>query len=261
MSIEALKEAFLNINLLHVAFLILIGIGAGFVQRVSGFGLGIFAMLFMPYFMPTASATAISSLFSCGTSGYNAIKYRKNINFKIVIPLICAALITIPIAVEVAAYVPKDVFKIILGVVLILLSIYFIFFNRKIAIKPTIFNGVLAGAVGGTLSGLFSTGGPPIVLYLTHATDDKNLYFATIQFYFFFSNIYATVSRIFKGIIDWNVCIYAVLGFAGCMLGDFIGKFFFDKLNPEKFKLVIYIGMIISGLIMVLTPLVSLIFA
>lgn len=64
----------------HAILLVLIGIGAGFVQRVSGFGLGIFVMMFLPHFMPShTAAAAISSLFSCVTSSYNALRYRKNI--------------------------------------------------------------------------------------------------------------------------------------------------------------------------------------
>ena len=51
--------------LVHGLYLVLIGIGAGFVQRVSGFGLGIFAMMFLPYFTPTPVAATISTLFSC----------------------------------------------------------------------------------------------------------------------------------------------------------------------------------------------------
>ena len=34
-------------NICSVLFLVMIGIGAGFVQRVSGFGLGIFAIIFI----------------------------------------------------------------------------------------------------------------------------------------------------------------------------------------------------------------------
>lgn len=65
-------------SLLHALFLALIGMGAGFVQRVSGFGLGIFAMIFLPHFMPShTAATAISSLFFCVTSPYNVIRYIK----------------------------------------------------------------------------------------------------------------------------------------------------------------------------------------
>ena len=48
-------------EILQIVLLILVGMGAGFVQRVSGFGLGIFAMLFLPYLTPDiASAATIS---------------------------------------------------------------------------------------------------------------------------------------------------------------------------------------------------------
>jgi len=233
--------------------LALIGMGGGFIQRVSGFGLGIFVMLFLPHFLPdhTAAAT-ISCLFSCGTSTYNAIIYRKNIPFKTVTPLLIAAGITIPVAVCFSVWVPKGIFEILLGSVLIILSLYFLFFSKRIRIKASTMNGLLAGAVGGALNGLFSTGGPPIVLYLTHATDTNMAYFAAIQFYFCLTNIYATVMRAVNGTITPQILFFALVGFAGCMIGDLFGKLVFNKLNAEKLKLVIYLGMIASGILMII---------
>jgi len=238
-------------DLWHSLFLVLIGIGGGFVQRVSGFGLGIFVMIFLPHFIPThTAAAAISSLFACMTATYNAIRYRKNANYKTALPMICAALISIPIAVHFSSVVSGNLFKILLGLVLIVLSLYFIFFNKRINIKPTFFNGILAGGLGGILGGLFSTGGPPAVLYLSSATTDNITYFATIQFYFCFTNLYATSMRIANGIINLEILIYAAIGMVGCMIGDFIGKKIFDKLNSDRLKQIIYIGMIISGVMM-----------
>ena len=236
---------------LHTVFLILIGLGAGFVQRVSGFGLGIFAMMFLPHFMTSnAAAATISTFFSCVTSTYNAVRYRKNVVYKTVVPMICAALISIPIAVYFSASVSGEMFQILLGVVLIALSIYFLFFNAHIKMKPTRFNGVLAGTLGGTLNGLFSTGGPPVVLYLSCATTNNDAYFATIQFYFCFTNLYAIATRAINGLINTQILIYALIGVVGCMTGDFIGKFVFDKLNAKKLKYIIYICMILSGVVM-----------
>ena len=238
-------------DLLHGLFLVFIGLGAGFVQRVSGFGLGIFAMLFLPHFMPShTAAAAISSLFSCVTSSYNAIIYRKNIKCKIVLPMVCAALISIPIAVHFSAIVSAKIFKILLGTVLIILSLFFIFFNKNIKLKPTFLNGITAGTLGGTLGGLFSTGGPPAVLYLSSATNDNMTYFATMQFYFCFTNLYATAMRATSGIINGDILIYSAIGMLGCLIGDFIGKIVFGKLDSNKLKLVIYIGMAISGIVM-----------
>ena len=106
-------------------FLVLVCLGGAFVQRVSGFGLGIFSMLFLPYFLPThTAAAAIISLLSCVTSTYNAVIYRKNIRIKVVIPMLCAALVSIPVAVSFSALVSAEIFRIILGAVLMVLSIY-----------------------------------------------------------------------------------------------------------------------------------------
>jgi len=235
---------------LHVLYLILIGMGAGFVQRVSGFGLGIFAMMFLPYFTPTPVAASISTLFSCVTSTYNAVRYRREIVYKTAIPMVCAALVAIPIAVYFSAVVPARIFQPLLGGVLILLSIYFLFFNQRIKLKPTLTNGLLAGTVGGTLNGLFSTGGPPVVLYLSSALSSNGAYFATIQFYFCFTNIYAIVMRAVNGLLPRQALIYEAVGMIGCMIGDTLGKRVFHKLNGDKLKKIIYIGMIISGIVM-----------
>ncbi len=234
-------------------YILLVGIGAGFVQRVSGFGLGIFAMLFLPHFMPThAAAATVSCLCSCGTSTYNAVKYRKKIPFRVILPLIFTALIIIPVGVHFSIVLPVAILRRILGIVLILLSIFFLFFHQSIRIKPTLGSSLLAGGIGGALNGLFSTGGPPIVIYLTQAVTDNIVYFAGIQFYFSVTNIYATVVRLINGVLTWELLYYAAIGFLGCITGDFIGRGVFHKMNAETLKRTIYIGMIISGIIMIL---------
>ena len=238
-------------DVLRCLLLILVSVGGGFVQRVSGFGLGIFVMLFFPYLLPGyAMGAAISCLMSVVGSGYNAFSYRKHIRFKLVLPLICAAAVTIPIAVYFSSSAPEALMKRLLGIVLVALSIYFLFFSKKVSIRPTVTNGVLAGALGGTLNGLFSTGGPPVVLYLVHAATDPKVYFATIQFYFALTNLYSTVMRLLNGIITWEVMAWFGFSLIGWAVGNRIGVKVFEKLNGESLKRVIYIGMIFSGILM-----------
>ncbi len=241
----------MDLNWITVVLLVIIGAGGGFVQRVSGFGLGIFVMLFLPYLMPIQAAAAVSCLFGCGTSTFNAAVYRKFVPYKTVLPMLCAALVSIPVAVYFSGLVDERLFKILLGSVLVVLSIYFLFFNKRMTIKPGILNGILAGTTGGVLSGLFSTGGPPAVLYLTSATKDNVTYFAAIQFYFAVTGIYATATRVIGGSIDLKVLVYSLIGLIGCMIGDTVGKLIFNKLDGEKLRLIIYIGMIVSGVLMI----------
>lgn len=237
----------------HLIIVSVISAAGGFIQRVTGFGFGIFVMLFFPYVMQKyTSAAAVSTLISSVLAIYNSIIYRKNIPYKKIIPLIISALVTIPIAVYFSVLISGDFFKKALGVVLIGLSIYFLFFNNHIKVRATVKNSVIAGGVGGMLSGLFSTGGPPLVLYITNAFTDNTVYFASIQFCFGLTGIYATVVRAFNGIITLEVIFYFVIGCIGSIVGNYVGKKVFNKLNSEKLRLIIYLCMIASGIIMII---------
>lgn len=238
---------------LEYLLLVLVGFGSGFVQRVSGFGLGIFAMLFLPHFMPNHTAAAVvACLLSCSTTTFNALKFRKAVAYKTVIPMTVAALVTIPIAVYFSSAVSARIFKILLGTVLVLLSLYFIFLGKRVKLRPTLASSIFAGSLSGVLGGLFSTSGPPAVLYLTNATTENVTYFATVQFYFCITNLYTTATRAISGMIDLEMLLYSAVGIIGCMAGDFLGSKVFKRLNGEMLKKVIYVGMIISGVIMFL---------
>ncbi|MEA4966263.1 MAG: sulfite exporter TauE/SafE family protein [Oscillospiraceae bacterium] len=234
-----------------VLLMLLISACGGLIQRVSGFGYSIFVMLFLPYFLPTPVAAAtVSVLVSCVASGYNAVRYRRDIRFRTMAPSLCAAAVAIPVSVHFAAAAPVGLMKLLLGAVLILFSLYFLFFSSRIHIRPTVPGGLLAGALGGTLNGLFSTGGPPMVLYLVNATEDNQSYFATIQAYFFLTNCFSGTARALSGLVTREVLLLFAVSAVGCFFGNFLGKKIFHRMNQALLRRVIYIGMMISGALM-----------
>lgn len=232
--------------------LFFIGAGAGFVQRVSGFGLGIFAMLFLPHLMEAPTAATVVVLSSAVTTTLNAIRFRKGIAFRTVLPMILATLVVLPLAVRFSAAVSAQLFKALLGGVLILLSLYFLIFAKHLRIKPNFGSGLLLGALSGLLNGLFSTGGPPAVLYLTHANASATAYFAGIQFFFACGNLYSVTVRAFSGMVTLPVLFLAAVTCLGCLSGNWCGRFVFHRLDGNKLKTVIYVGMILSGLALML---------
>ena len=138
--------------------------------------------------------------------------------------MLISSLITIPIAVFFASKISGDIFTRLLGAILVLLSLFFLFLSHKIKMKTNVRNGIIAGSTSGVLSGLFSTGGPPAVIYLSSALSEKLVYFATIQFFFAVTNVYATATRAINGLLTLTLLGYALVGFLGCMIGDFVGK-------------------------------------
>ena len=58
----------------------------------------------------------------------------------------------------------------IMGTVLLVLAVYFIFFSSKVHLKAGLVSGLAAGAVSGFCGGLFNIGGPPMVAYFLSVT-------------------------------------------------------------------------------------------
>ena len=56
--------------------------------------------------------------------------------------------------------------------------------------------------------------------------------------------------RLVNGLFTLEMLFLFAIGFVGAVAGDFLGKLVFNKLNAKKLRLIIYIGMIISGIIM-----------
>ena len=231
--------------------LILIGFIGSLLQRVTGFGFGIFMMMFLPGLMGSSvEAAAMAGLCSCCTCTYNAIRLRKSIQWKLVVPTITASLVTVPLAVRFSAQAPENLVRVLLGVVLILLSIYFLFFAGKLRLRPSVGGGLCAGAVSGVLGGMFSMGGPPVVLYLVQALADKTAYIATMQAHFSVINLYSAGTRSLNGIITTNVLLCFAVAVVGSLAGNYAGGKLFDKLDGGKIKKLVYLVMIFSGITM-----------
>lgn len=232
--------------------LVLISLSGSFVQRVTGFGYGIFVMMFLPALMGSSvEAAALAGLISCCTCTYNVIRMRGSVRWKLVLPTVAASLVTVPIAVRFSAVAPEALVRSLLGVALILLSIYFLFFAGKVRLRPSVPAGLAAGGLSGVLGGMFSMGGPPIVLYLVQAVADKTVYFATLQAHFAVTNLYTAATRAINGMITVRVLGWFAVAVAGSLLGNHVGGKLFDKLDSAKMKKLVYLGMIVSGITMI----------
>jgi len=235
---------------LSIAMLTIGCIGGAIVQSTTGFGFGIVSMVFLPYMMGYLEATALAGLGAAVISASVAIKNWKKANFKIVAPLITAYAITMAIALKIAKKSSNETLTKALGIMLICVSIYFMFFNNKIRIKPTFTNGLIAGALGGLGAGFFSIGGPPTVIYILSCTDDKEEYRSSQLVYFTMTGIYSSGVRIVNGIVTKEVWIMFGISIIALLIGTYIGGVIFHKINADKLKKLIYAVMAVSGVTM-----------
>ena len=220
---------------------------AGLIQTVTGFGSGIFMMVFFPMLFPILGASAISSAISLAGTCTLSWHYRKYCKWKLtLIPALIYILVSSG-SILLAPYLPTELLKKVFGVFLMLLSVYFLVFSSKLKVKATLLSATVCGTLAGILGGLFGIGGPPMVIYFLAALDSKEEYLGTIQFHFFVTGVYMLFFRIYKGIFTMDMIPYVILGMAGMMIGKKIGTKIVDRINADTMKKLVYAFLGVSG--------------
>ena len=233
-------------------FTVVIVMVAGFIQSVTGFGFGIFAMIFLPYLLTFTEANMLSSMLSMLTSLLVILSTFRNISWKNLIFPLLSCTVTTYLSVSFIKSQKNDTLLLLLGIALFLLSVYFFFFSEKIKIKPTWYAGLIAGTVSGLMGGMFSIGGPPVVIYYMQSEKDSDHYLATISAYFVFSGAISITTKATAGFITANVWISLAIGVIGMALGSLIGKMARKHIKPSIIKKAVYGVMAVSGIVNIL---------
>ena len=238
----------------HIIEIFILTIGASFVQRTTGFGFGIFIMTLLPFLMPSyGEATALSGLLALTTSAIITFRMRQYITWKRLIPFLVTFIIISSGAICLLTRIHDDILRKILGIVLIIMSLYFTFFNSRIKLKTTLPYQIGAGTISGVMGGFFGMQGPPAVLYFISSEPDKSHYMAMAQTYFLIGNIMMTIVRASNGFLTDTVGHCYILCLAAVLIGTLLGSWAFRHIPGRIFPYVVYSYIGISGLIIFIT--------
>lgn len=234
----------------EVVLIFVMAFGAAFVQRVTGFGFGIFIMTVLPYLLPSyGEATTLSGMLSIMTAipilGY----IWNNLDWRKLLPIMITFLVTSWMAVQLVSLAGDGLLKRILGGVLIFASVWFYFFNDRIKVNPTMSIQISMGTLSGFMGGLFGMQGPPAVLYFLSVARDKNQYMALAQAYFLIGNVVMTIYRAQSGYLTKAVGIGWLYGVVAVILAVWIGGKVFERISVQTLRKIVYIYMAISGAI------------
>jgi hypothetical protein len=180
------------------------------------------------------------------------VRIHQKIRWRVLLPCCIGYLVTAPAAIHYSTVLDKTVLTKMLGVLLILLGIYFIVLGSRVRIRPNPANGVAIGMLSGVLGGFFAVSGPPLVIYFLSSLEEKEEYSATIQCCFVLTGVYSAVVRVLNGIFTASVVQNTVVGAVAMAVGALIGYAIMEKFPAELLKKIIYGVMIFSGAKMLL---------
>ncbi len=240
----------------NILYIFLLAAGASFVQRTTGFGFGIFIMTALPFLMPSyAEAVTLSGILSLTSSTVVMLKYLKYVNWKRLLPMLAAFFVMSALAIFTLDRIEGSTMRVILGLILILLSLYFGFFKEKLQklIRPVAGWQIGSGMISGIMGGLFGMQGPPVVLYLINSEPDKNHYMGMIQTYAVLTNLIMLATRAFNGYLTPAVGSTYLYSLGGLAIGVLAGNWAFKRLPEKLFAYIVYAYIGISGLVILLT--------
>lgn len=237
-------------------YIILLAAGASFIQRTIGFGFGIFIMTALPFLMPSyGEAVTLSGLLSLTSATIVMVKYLKFVTWKRLLPIVASFIIFSTIAICLLDKIEGQAMRRILGISLILISLYFSFFKARLQklIRPTKGWQYGTGAASGIMGGLFAMHGPPVVLYLIVSEPDKEHYMGMIQTYAVVTNITMLAVRAFNGYVTPAVGSSYIYSLIGLAIGVIAGNWAFKHIPNRLFTYIVYAYIGVSGLIILLT--------
>lgn len=234
----------------NIILLCLFCLAGSFIQRVTGFGFGIFVMTIFPFLLPSyGEATALSGLLAGTNSILIVLQKWKFIVWRMFLLLLITFMVASAICIFYLTRIEEHSIRQILGLVLFFASFYFLFFNKKIHLKPTLPTQISMGTLSGVMGGLFAMQGPPAVLYFLASCPNKDVYIACMQAYLFSGNVMMTVVRGYNGFLTPAVGLAYGFGILFVLLGNFIGGKVFNRISDKVLRRCVYIYLSVSGLV------------
>lgn len=238
---------------MEITLLLLVVFFASVLQGATGFGFSILCMSILPFFLPFKIAT-LSVLILAGFFAVQiAVRFRRDILVKLMIIPILAGFVGRALGFKILMSYNDNTLKLILGLLLITFSIVFMFFNKKIEIKATPVNGIVAGLISGISGGICNISGPPLVIYYLNVIKSKEEYTATANSTYFITNIFSLMLHISSGNINYSILNIVFIGLIPVVLGQIVGVKIFRRVNKEMLNKLVYILMIIIGVFLIIT--------
>lgn len=232
-------------------FVLILTIIASFIQRVTGFGFGIFVMMFFPFFLPSYGESVMLSGLLAGTTAFLiTISNIHYVRWRMMGIIVLFNVIASFLAIEYMSSLSNETLKRCLGVVLILIALYFLWGKNK---SNKLFlsrwaQGII-GAISGIMGGMFAMPGPPVVLYCISSIDNKREYVVTLQAFSVIFNIFYTLFRAKVGFYSESTLLWWGAGLIGLMIGTSLGSRCSERISNQRLKQIVYIMMILSGIV------------
>ena len=224
---------------------------ASFVMGLTGFGIALVAMAFLPYLMAPADAIVLLTIYALVFSVVVVVQLRRDLTPRALADLTLGTLAGTPLGVWVLASLPVSVLTRLIGAVLVLVVVL----EMRRALPERLQGrgwGFGAGFLAGFVGGAVGTPGPPVIVYATTQGWSPRTMKANIMGFFVLNQGAILIGYWWAGLLTATVLTLTVTMAMPALAGLAAGVALFGRLDPMRFRKIVFALLLLSGLVLLL---------
>jgi len=235
-----------------VAVLLFGALAGGFVSGLAGFGTALMALGIWLYVVPPGTAVTLVLICSVIAQTATMPSIWRSLDFRLVWPFLVGGLAGVPLGTMLVAYADPRLFKLCVGVLLLIFPTALYFDRRPMAVR---FGGKVAdagiGFTGGVLGGLAGLSGPVPILWASVRGWGKDERRAVFQIFNWTILTAALCGQAATGLITRETMWLTLLVLPATIGGAWLGARTYHGLSDGDFRDVVLGLLFLSGVTLV----------
>jgi len=221
---------------------------ASFVMGLTGFGIALVAMAFLPWLMPPATAIIVLTIYALVFSLVVMVQLRRDITPLSLLDLFAGTIVGTPLGVWLLASLPVSALNRLIGLVLVTV----VALERYGTLPRLSGHGWALGAgfVAGVVGGAVGTPGPPVVVYATTQQWSPRTLKANLMTFFAVNQGLILLGYWWAGLLTPPVLTAAGVFAAPALAGLVAGMALFGRLDAVAFRRIVFALLLVSGLLL-----------
>jgi uncharacterized protein len=222
---------------------------ASFVMGLTGFGIALVAMAFLPWIMSPVTAIVVLTLYALVFSVVVAFQLRRDLTPRALIDLLIGTVAGTPIGVWGLASLPVSAINRLIGLVLVLvvvLEFRGVMPSHLVGRWWGLATGFLAGVIGGAVG----TPGPPVIVYATTQGWGPRTMKANTMAFFVANQGAILLGYWWAGLLTRETADVAAAFALPALAGVGAGVALFGRLDPVVFRRIVFGMLLVSGLVL-----------
>jgi uncharacterized protein len=222
---------------------------ASLVMGLTGFGIALVAMAFLPWVMSPVTAVVVLTIYALVFSLVMVVPLRREVSPQALVDLLIGTVVGTPLGVWVLATLPVTALNRLIGAVLVVI-VAFEFFSALPARLAGRGWGLGAGFLSGLVGGAVGTPGPPVILYATTQGWSPRVVKANVTSFFVVNQAVTLAAYWWAGLLTVEVTLATLVFALPALAGVGAGIALFGRIEPARFRRLVFALLLFSGLVL-----------